>query len=535
MTDSTKGQARVSVNLDIANLPPEAPAYILREAAAFGRIIIARAFADYRRNDLGDLPIQLFQYGYQLIHCPSWPNGGGRLKSVVDSILAQDLRDQAEEDPTLEVFVLGSGDRDFMAVVHALRRHGRRVIIAATPDASNRSLVAGADGYIPLPMPDRPERHERAGRLERQQPPAYVPTEALPLTHNPPPSPPQVQAPVAPPVPATPTYLPPPVPAPPPPQPTLRGHAPHQFHAQPSISTASLGEHIIGLVLSHPQITPRQVLQALAPRNEPGSARRRQAVGDAIALLVQQGKLARRRENVRGRIAEVLALASEEPVPAPPAAPEPAPAVTSERPADHVPTPTAPPRTRTERSPRARSARPPATPETATQALVAPPSQNGAQAAASVPPSAPVDEAPAATLPPLPAPAAEQPTVLPVEEQPGIPLGEPTVAAAAPEPVASAAPAETDAPVEPAASASAPEGVGATGTADEAEPAAKPRRRTRRRSRATSASSGGESAAESGPATGLDTGVPEPTPAPTAGNGVEPATDTPASVGAGTV
>ncbi|MCX6022462.1 MAG: NYN domain-containing protein, partial [Chloroflexi bacterium] len=117
MNNSSSGQARVSVNLDIANLPPEAAATILRESANYGRVVTARAFADFRRNDLGDLPVQLFQLGFQLVHCPSWPNGGGRLKSVVDSILAQDLRDQAEFDPTLEVFVLGSGDRDFLAVV----------------------------------------------------------------------------------------------------------------------------------------------------------------------------------------------------------------------------------------------------------------------------------------------------------------------------------------------------------------------------------------------------------------------------------
>jgi len=67
-----------------------------------------------------------------------------------------------------------------------------------------------------------------------------------------------------------------------------------------------LHEQILELVVTRPQITPRQVLQALAPRGEPASARRRQAIGDAIAQLVQQGRLARRTEVVRGRPAEIL-------------------------------------------------------------------------------------------------------------------------------------------------------------------------------------------------------------------------------------
>lgn len=343
MTNSSSGQPRVSVNLDIANLPPEAPAYILREAAAYGRIVVARAFADYRRNDLGDLPVQLFQYGFQLIHCPSWPDGGGRLKSVVDSILAQDLRDQAEDDPSLEVFVLGSGDRDFMAAMHALRRHGRRVIIAATPDSSNRSLVAGADGYIPLPMADRPERLERSERLERYPAPTRRLTPPT-LPAIPQPLPAEVQAPVPPPPPPAPPAAAQPAPPVPPAPPAPPAQRAHQFHPEPPLSMAALSDQILELVGQRPKITPRQVLQVLAPHNETGSARRRQAVGDAVAMLLQQGKLVRRAEVVRGRMAEVLAFPVEEPVAAPAPAPAPVPAVVASQPLAPSPRPRVAPR-----------------------------------------------------------------------------------------------------------------------------------------------------------------------------------------------
>src|SRR5512138_2374744 len=141
----------VSLNIDVANLPREAIEKLIELAPDQGRVLISHAFGDFRREDMEDLAVQLYQFGFRLIHCPAWPTQRGRLKSVVDDVMAQDMRDQLEYAPELEVFIVGSGDRNFIAVVNALKRHGKRVVVAADQESINRELRLCADEYLALP------------------------------------------------------------------------------------------------------------------------------------------------------------------------------------------------------------------------------------------------------------------------------------------------------------------------------------------------------------------------------------------------
>lgn len=141
----------VSLNIDVANLPREAIEKLVELAPKQGRVVISHAFGDFRREDMEDLAVQLYQFGFRLIHCPAWPTQRGRLKSVVDDVMAQDMRDQLEYAPDLEVFIVGSGDRNFIAVVNALKRHGKRVVVAADQESINRELRLCADEYLALP------------------------------------------------------------------------------------------------------------------------------------------------------------------------------------------------------------------------------------------------------------------------------------------------------------------------------------------------------------------------------------------------
>ncbi|MCL4370870.1 MAG: NYN domain-containing protein [Chloroflexi bacterium] len=154
----------MSLNIDVANLPREAIERLLELAPGQGRVLVRRAFGDFRREDMDDLAIQLYQSGFHLVHCPAWPNQRGRLKSVVDDVMAQDLRDQLESAPEVEVFILGSGDRNFIAVANALKRHGRKVVVAADQESINRELRLCADEYLALPR-------NRGGRQQPQPEP----------------------------------------------------------------------------------------------------------------------------------------------------------------------------------------------------------------------------------------------------------------------------------------------------------------------------------------------------------------------------
>lgn len=144
-------RALVSVNIDVANLPREAIEKLVEIAPRQGRVVLQQAFGDWRREDMDEMAIQLHQYGFHLVHCPAWPNQQGRLKSVVDDVMAQHMRDQLEFAPEVEVFIVGSGDRNFIAVVNALKRHRKRVVVAADQESINRELRLCADEYLALP------------------------------------------------------------------------------------------------------------------------------------------------------------------------------------------------------------------------------------------------------------------------------------------------------------------------------------------------------------------------------------------------
>jgi len=168
----------VSLNIDVANLPREAIERLVELAPGQGRVILRHAFGDFRREDMDDLAVQLYQYGFRLIHCPAWPNQRGRLKSVVDDVMAQDMRDQLEYAPDVEVFIIGSGDRNFIAVANALKRHNKRVVVGADQESINRELRQCADEFLPLPR-------FRGGRVAPQPPverePEYEPLGGLEL------------------------------------------------------------------------------------------------------------------------------------------------------------------------------------------------------------------------------------------------------------------------------------------------------------------------------------------------------------------
>jgi uncharacterized LabA/DUF88 family protein len=162
----------VSLNIDVANLPREAIERLVELAPSQGRVVISHAFGDFRREDMDELSIQLYQYGFRLVHCPAWPNQRGRLKSVVDDVMAQDLRDQLEYAPGVEVFILGTGDRNFIAVANALKRHGKKVVVGADKESINRELRLCADEYLALPK----GRGRRTSSVPEEQPGYDIPS-----------------------------------------------------------------------------------------------------------------------------------------------------------------------------------------------------------------------------------------------------------------------------------------------------------------------------------------------------------------------
>ncbi|MBI1877032.1 MAG: NYN domain-containing protein [Chloroflexi bacterium] len=109
----------------------------LREVAeSYGRLVLAKAYADWREHRFQQDSLVLYKIGVEPIYVPQAPAGG---KNNVDVKLATDCIDFAYRYPNIGVCILVTGDGDFIHVATALRPLGKKVVvIAQSNNASSR-------------------------------------------------------------------------------------------------------------------------------------------------------------------------------------------------------------------------------------------------------------------------------------------------------------------------------------------------------------------------------------------------------------
>lgn len=109
----------------------------LREVAeGYGRLVIAKAYADWREPRFQADSLLLYKIGVEPIYVPNAQTGN---KNNIDIKLATDCIDFVHRYPNIGVFILVTGDGDFIHVATALRPLGKKVIVVAqSNNASNR-------------------------------------------------------------------------------------------------------------------------------------------------------------------------------------------------------------------------------------------------------------------------------------------------------------------------------------------------------------------------------------------------------------
>ncbi|MBS1253464.1 MAG: hypothetical protein MAG451_02513 [Anaerolineales bacterium] len=132
------------------------PHELMGKARAYGRVVVASAYADftehpsYYRRTLevaGILPRDI----------PKRRTGSH--KSSADMVMLMDVVDCLLDRPSVETYVLMTGDSDFIRVVtRARHRFGKKVIISAVPGTVSNDLVASADAEDTLVVEDVDER-----------------------------------------------------------------------------------------------------------------------------------------------------------------------------------------------------------------------------------------------------------------------------------------------------------------------------------------------------------------------------------------
>ena len=97
------------------------------QAEQFGTLVIARAYADWRDKRYQLSASALYQEGIEPVYVPvdTWDKYNADLKLTTVCI------DYAHKHPTVETFVLATGDADFIHVVSTLRLLGKHIIAIA--------------------------------------------------------------------------------------------------------------------------------------------------------------------------------------------------------------------------------------------------------------------------------------------------------------------------------------------------------------------------------------------------------------------
>jgi hypothetical protein len=108
-----------------------------------GRVIMAKAYADWRMKSINRFQSDLYAAGVELIHVLSRGQ-----KNAVDVYLAVDIVEMALTLQHLDVFVIVSGDRDFVRALQVIRKYQKKIIVIAPKWSLSPDLKALCDEFI---------------------------------------------------------------------------------------------------------------------------------------------------------------------------------------------------------------------------------------------------------------------------------------------------------------------------------------------------------------------------------------------------
>ena len=136
------------------------------EAANYGRVVVAKAYADWvsrapelrGASQFANDPPALYAAGIEPVYVPTqlpWGDAASRgsdrrvrVKNSVDVKMTADCIECSHSHPNIGTYILVTGDSDFIHVVNALRTMGKRVLIVGVSWSTSRRLADQVDGLI---------------------------------------------------------------------------------------------------------------------------------------------------------------------------------------------------------------------------------------------------------------------------------------------------------------------------------------------------------------------------------------------------
>ncbi len=137
-----------------------------------GRVVIARAYADWQQRSNAFDPPNLYAAGIEPVYVPVRMHSGKPVKNSADVKLAVDCIDFLNTAPHLKTFFLVSGDSDLIHLVNFLRARGKRVVVIAVAHTLSSMLADNLDELLLYDVDIEPPRPAEPVITGRKQKPA---------------------------------------------------------------------------------------------------------------------------------------------------------------------------------------------------------------------------------------------------------------------------------------------------------------------------------------------------------------------------
>nr|MBP8949266.1 NYN domain-containing protein [Promineifilum sp.] len=109
-----------------------------------GRVVLRRAYSGNLRQDQ-KLMKDIATAGFTMQSAVPLNNFG---KNLIDMYMVVDTMDTLVDGQQYSTYVLVTGDRDFLPLIHALRRRGKHVIGIGLKHTTSDSLMGLCDEYV---------------------------------------------------------------------------------------------------------------------------------------------------------------------------------------------------------------------------------------------------------------------------------------------------------------------------------------------------------------------------------------------------
>ncbi len=141
--------ANISVIWDIENVTPPSNNSLFLDALweyaeNLGRVVAAKAYADWSSPGFQKLALQLKKYHFYLVHVPS----ERKKKNSVDIQLVSDTLEILNLYGHIDTIVLVTGDSDFRPLLLTLRRAGKITHVVCDIKTASQELLAIADSFV---------------------------------------------------------------------------------------------------------------------------------------------------------------------------------------------------------------------------------------------------------------------------------------------------------------------------------------------------------------------------------------------------